>query len=368
MAAGSPGPTRVAVIGAGFWSRFQLAAWKELPDAVVVAIANRSGDRARAVAEALGVPAWYADPAEMLAREQIDLVDVITAPDAHGAAIRLSADLGIPVICQKPLAPELAEARAVAAYCEARGVPLFVHESSRWQAPTRELARQIRAGRIGRPFRARLEFSTGFPVFDNQPFLRDVPRFILSDVGVHVLDVARFLFGEATSVSAITRRVHPGIKGEDVATVQLRMGDGIAVTCEMSFATVLADDPFPQTLMRVERRGHHRGDSGLPGALHPHRRDRGDRGRSHAVSVGGSGLRRDPVVHGRVHRRPAGRGARRARGGDHGGGQPQDARAGRGGLRVRGERSDGGPVMAGAPAAPSPAAPAARGTTRPTTT
>ena len=240
------------MIGAGFWSRFQLAAWKELPDVAVVAIANRSGDRARAVAEAIGVPAWYADPAEMLAGEEIDVVDVITAPDAHVAAVRLVADQGIPVICQKPLAPDLADARAAAAYCDARGVPLFVHESSRWQAPTRELARQIRAGRIGRPFRARLEFSTGFPVFDNQPFLRDAPRFILSDVGVHVLDVARFLFGEATSVSTITGRVHPDIKGEDVATVLLRMGDGITVTCEMSFATVLADDPFPETLIRVE--------------------------------------------------------------------------------------------------------------------
>ena len=138
------------------------------------------------------------------------------------------------------------------AYAESSGVRLLVHENFRWQAPIRELARALRAGAIGRPFRARLEFTTGFPVFDNQPFLRNLPRFILSDVGVHVLDVARFLFGEASWLSARIQTVQDGVRGEDVATVLLTMGDRVTVVCEMSFATVLEPDPFPETLVRVE--------------------------------------------------------------------------------------------------------------------
>ena len=107
----------------------------------------------------------------------------------------------LPVICQKPLAPDPGDGSPECAYCEARGVPLLVHENFRWQTPVRQLAAELRAGAIGAPFRARIEFTTGFPVFQNQPFLRELPRFILSDVGVHVLDVARFLFGEATSLA-----------------------------------------------------------------------------------------------------------------------------------------------------------------------
>ncbi|MCY7419847.1 MAG: Gfo/Idh/MocA family oxidoreductase, partial [Chloroflexi bacterium] len=245
-------PTRVGVIGAGFWAGFQLAAWAEQPDAQVVAIANRSLDPAQRLARRFGIPRVYDDPSVMLAEGGLDVIDIITAPDSHAGLIRLVADHGIPVICQKPLAADLETAHASAAYCEQRGVPLLVHENFRWQEPIRALAADLRAGSIGRPFRARIEFTTNFPVFDNQPFLRDLPRFILSDVGVHVLDVARFLFGEASALSARIASVQPGIAGEDVATVLLSMEGDLAVVCELSFATVLEHDPFPGLLIRVE--------------------------------------------------------------------------------------------------------------------
>jgi D-apiose dehydrogenase len=246
------GPTRVGVVGAGFWAGFQLAAWAEHPDAHVVAICNRSAPRAIALAQRFDIPAVYDDLDAMLDQGALDVVDIITAPDSHAALIRAVADRGVPVICQKPLAPDLDTARASATYCADRNVPLLVHENFRWQQPVRELAAALRHGAVGRPFRARIEFTTGFPVFRNQPFLRDLPRFILSDVGVHVLDVARFLFGEATALSARTQSIQPGIAGEDVATVLLTMADDITVSCELSFATLLEHDPFPEMLIRVE--------------------------------------------------------------------------------------------------------------------
>ena len=166
-------PTRVGVIGAGFWAGYQLAAWAEQPDAVVVAITNRSLGPAQALAQRFDIPAVYDDPAAMLAAGGLDVVDIITSPDTHANFIRLVADHGVPVICQKPLAPDLEAARQSAAYCEERGVPLLVHENYRWQNPVRELAADLRAGVIGQPFRARIEFTTAFPVFQNQPFLRD---------------------------------------------------------------------------------------------------------------------------------------------------------------------------------------------------
>ena len=55
-------------------------------------------------------------------------------------------------------------------------------------------------------FRARVTYSNSFPVFDNQPFLKELEQFILTDIGTHILDTARMLFGEATSALLPHRR------------------------------------------------------------------------------------------------------------------------------------------------------------------
>ncbi|RPJ63113.1 MAG: gfo/Idh/MocA family oxidoreductase, partial [Acidobacteria bacterium] len=110
-----------------------------------------------------------------------------------------------------------------------------------------------REDRIGRPFRARIDMISGFPVFDNQPFLKTLKHFILTDLGSHILDVARFLFGEATSLYCQTRQIHKDIQGEDVATVVMRMGNGTTAVCNMAYAgNFLEHDHFPQTYMFIE--------------------------------------------------------------------------------------------------------------------
>ena len=94
---------------------------------------------------------------------------------------------------------------------------------------------------------------SGFPVFANQPFLRDLDQFILTDLGTHILDVARFLFGEMERLYCQTRRIHADIRGEDVATVMLSTTRGATVLCELAYAgTPLERECFPQTLIFVE--------------------------------------------------------------------------------------------------------------------
>jgi predicted dehydrogenase len=94
---------------------------------------------------------------------------------------------------------------------------------------------------------------SGFPVFKNQPFLAELEQFILTDLGSHILDVARFLFGEAHTLTCQIRRVHPNIKGEDTATVMMRMGEDVTVVCNMAYAeNYLEHDHFPETHIFVE--------------------------------------------------------------------------------------------------------------------
>jgi predicted dehydrogenase len=243
---------RFVLLGTGFWARFQLAAWREVEGARCVGLYNRTRAKAEALARDFGVSAVYEDAAALLEKEKPDFVDIVTDPSTHARFVGLAAERRIPVICQKPLAPSLPEAEAMAETCRRAGVPLLVHENWRWQAPLRGLKRAVDGGAAGRPFRARIQFSSSFPVFDKQPFLRDLERFLLADVGVHLLDVVRFLFGEAESLFATTRRVNPEIRGEDVASVLLRMRSGVSVSVELSYASRWEHERFPETFALVE--------------------------------------------------------------------------------------------------------------------
>ncbi len=244
---------RFAIFGTGFWARFQLAAWRELPGVACVALCDRTRTKADALARAFDVPAVYDDPEQLLAREHLDFVDIITDVDTHSPLVHLAAAHKLPVICQKPMAPSLPAAEQMVRTCREAGVPFFLHENWRWQTPIRQLKRVLDEGQIGTPFRARIDMISGFPVFANQPFLKDLKQFILSDLGSHLLDVARFLFGEAESLYCQTHRVHADIQGEDVATVMLKMGGRTTVLCEMAYAeNFLERERFPETLFFVE--------------------------------------------------------------------------------------------------------------------
>ena len=246
------GRLRFAVFGCGYWSQFQIAAWRELEGVELAALYNRTRSKAEAVAQRFGVPAVYDDVETLLADEQLDFVDVITSPETHAQFVRLAAEHRVPVICQKPMAPDLDTTEELVRTCREAGVPFMVHENWRWQTPLRALKQALNQGPVGRPFRARLTFANSFPVFDNQPFLRELEQFILTDIGSHILDTARFLFGEAESLYCRTAQVNPGIKGEDVATVLMEMGEGTTVTCEMSYASRLEQERFPETHVLAE--------------------------------------------------------------------------------------------------------------------
>ncbi|TVR48159.1 MAG: gfo/Idh/MocA family oxidoreductase [Puniceicoccaceae bacterium] len=245
-------PLRFAILGTGFWARYQLAAWREIPGAECVALYNRTRSKAEALAAEFGIPAVYDDPKALLGREKPDFVDIITGPDTHAHFVGLAAEHGIPAICQKPFAPTLAVAEAMTEACRRAGVDLLIHENWRWQTAIRRFAEVLHSGRLGRIWRARIAYDSSFPVFENQPFLKEERRFILMDVGTHVLDAARFLFGEAAALTCRTHRVNPEIKGEDAASILLDTTDGPTVFVTLSYASRLERERFPQTTILVE--------------------------------------------------------------------------------------------------------------------
>ena len=230
---------RVAIFGAGFWAQFQIAAWRELPGVEIVALANRTVGKAEALAARFGIPRVYGDPAELLRQEQPDVADIVTEVPGHEPLVLLAAEHGTPVICQKPMGPDLDACQRMVATCRAAGAPFFVHENFRWQAPMRAVKHALDEGRIGRPYRALIRLSHGtMAMVENQPALFELERWALMDMGSHALDLARFFFGEPDWLVCQTRKTIERARGEDIASVMLEIGE-VIVVCELGWA----DDP-----------------------------------------------------------------------------------------------------------------------------
>ena len=245
-------PLRLAVIGCGFFAQNHLQAWRSMPDVQIAAVCDRDADRARATAATFGVAAVHDDAEQLLAGESLDFVDIATTVESHRALVELAARHGVAAICQKPFAETLDDGRAMVAACRAAGVPLMVHENFRWQRPFREAKRLVDDGAIGAPFFANFAFRHRFDAYRTQPYLAEVERFTVMDVGLHLFDVARFFLGEVASVHCRTQRLNPIVRGEDSFLASFRHRDGGVSTCSCSFFSRRHPEPFPQTLASIE--------------------------------------------------------------------------------------------------------------------
>jgi len=244
---------KFAVFGCGFWAKFQIGAWSEIPGVELVALYNRTLSKAADLAKQFNVPRVYDDAEALLGNESLDFVEIITDVDTHAHFTELAVKHGIRnIICQKPMAPGFEVAKHMVTLCREAGVNFYIHENYRWQAPIRRLREILNSGIIGTPFKARVSFLSGFPVFDNQPFLAELRNFIITDMGSHILDVTRYLFGEVKTLWCQTRSVNPGIKGEDLAVVSMEMKNGMPVYTEMSYASIVEHDSFSTVFILVE--------------------------------------------------------------------------------------------------------------------
>ena len=244
---------RFAVLGTGFWSLYQIPAWFEVGGVELVACYNRTVAKAEKVAARFGIPRVYGDPEELFQKEQLDFVDIITEVPAHEPLVLLAAKYKVPVICQKPMAASYESAKRMVDACEAAGIPFFVHENYRWQAPIRALKRLADEGHIGRLYRGRFQFMHALEpfVWENQPLLKKLEKLVIADQGSHQLDLARFFMGEARSLYCQHLRVRDDIVAEDVASIALKMDNAIA-NVELSFVTKTEWNHFPDVLIYLE--------------------------------------------------------------------------------------------------------------------
>jgi len=243
---------RGAIIGAGYFAHNHLNAWAVAEGAEVIAICDRDEDRAGVACSKFGIAGNYQDAATMFAELDLDFIDICTTMETHRELVELAAANGVPVKVQKPIAPNWEDAKALVEACKAADVPLMVHENFRFQMPHQTVAKWLRDGLIGKPTWGRIYFRTWYDIYENQPYLAEVDRLALLDLGVHVFDLARVYFGEAESLYCQTQTVKSFVTGEDQATAMVRHTSGAVSVVECTYGSCQLPDPIPQTLVNLE--------------------------------------------------------------------------------------------------------------------
>jgi predicted dehydrogenase len=246
----------IGVVGCGFYAQNHLHAWADLrgEGAILAAVCDRDATKAEAAGRKFGVP-HFTDMAKMLDSTKIELVDIATRMDTHKELAAIAAERGVGAVVQKPFAPTWEECLAIVAKARAHNAWLAVHENFRFATAMRNVKKALEQGTIGTPNWARLSWRTGFDVYRGQPYLAEEEKLVIQDVGIHILDLARYFLGEVEYLTCETQKRNPKIRAEDTATIMMRHKSGAVSVVEATYAAKRGNDAFPETMLEIEGDG-----------------------------------------------------------------------------------------------------------------
>ncbi len=242
------GVVRVGLIGTGFGASVQAPGFKCVSGVEVVAVASARLERARAVAAEHGIPHAFDDYREMLRLVDLDLVSVVSPPYLHYEMTMAALDAGAHVLCEKPLAMDLAEAQAMREKAERLGRVHAIDHEFRYVPARAAIKRLLDAREIGDLFLVRAADLAPWPNSD-RPYMWWFDRArgggVLGAIGSHYVDAVHWWVGRLGRVSAglqavvQERRAEDGsgvkrVTADDTALVAFTTEDGVAGRIDIS--------------------------------------------------------------------------------------------------------------------------------------
>jgi predicted dehydrogenase len=226
---------RVAVVGCGGIGSVHLERWRKIETAELVAACDAEAERAQAT----GLPAFI-DHERMLEEARPEVVDICTPPAFHAPVALAAIERGLPVLCEKPLARNPAEAHAIVEAARARGVPLMTAFCHRFHEPIMRVRSLIDEGSLGRVVMFRNRFGAKFPNIAERWFSNAevAGGGVLMDTAIHSIDLFRHLIGEVRNSSGCTTNYIRGLESvEDSAVLLMESASGALGVIEASWDT-----------------------------------------------------------------------------------------------------------------------------------
>lgn len=171
------------IVGCGTIARSHASVFAAHPLVELVSLADVRLEAAEKLASqhGLGSTACYRDAMSMLAEHHLDIVGVCTWPGLHAPLTVAAAEAGAKaVICEKPFAPDLAQADRMLAACDAHGAKLIISHQHRFNPYVAEAHRRVTTGVIGSPELVHLR--TGRGLMNNGSHMIDIARYVLGDI------------------------------------------------------------------------------------------------------------------------------------------------------------------------------------------
>jgi predicted dehydrogenase len=250
---------RVGLVGYGLAGRVFHAPLIQRTEGLQVSSVVTS-DAARAAQAAKDIPgARVIDNADALFDDDahVDVVVVAAANAAHVPLARRAVRAGVPVVVDKPLAPDASGARALVREAEDAGVLLTVFQNRRWDNDFLTVQALVASGRLGDVHRFESRFERWMPAL-RQGSWREDPRpgagaGLLWDLGSHIVDQAVLLFGPASVVCAELDRRRPGSKVDDDVFIALTHTSGVR---SHLWASAVATRPGPRFRVLGSKAGY----------------------------------------------------------------------------------------------------------------
>ncbi len=241
---------RFGIVGCGVIGRFHAEAITSLPDAQLIAVADSIPQRAQELAEAFQVKP-YSDFQEMLAREQLDVVDICTPSSQHGEQACQVMRSGRHVIVEKPMEVSSAAIAEMLRVQQETGMKLAVISQHRFDPATRQVYDLVEEQAFGRLVlgNAAVPWWRSQAYYDSGAW-RGTWELdgggVLMNQAIHSIDLLQWLMGPVKSVSAYTDTLVHRMETEDVAVAVLRFANGALGTIA---ATTSA---YPGVSTRIE--------------------------------------------------------------------------------------------------------------------
>jgi predicted dehydrogenase len=226
------GKVKVGIIGLGSWGSCHLEAYATMPQVEVVALCDMNGERVRSLAERFGVPHVYTDSAEMLARDDIQLVNIATFENNHFEPAVRALDSGKHVLVEKPVSTKLSEAEGMKEAAERNGKFIFPGHLLRFEPRYAEIYQAIQSERIGTPHSMFFKRGRTKAMFTTYKRIHTV-----YELTVHDLDLAIWYAGSrVTKVKSYGKKVNDTTV-PDILWTSLEFANGVIATLHSNWMT-----------------------------------------------------------------------------------------------------------------------------------